>query len=256
MPPDFHLAEWSAEFFGTALLLMGGLGAVTLDFGRHSPVAAMLPSASARLLLTGALFAATGSLIAVSPLGRLSGAHLNPAVTLAFWLSGKVHHHDLVAFVLSQCLGALAAATLLKLGWREFETVGYGVTRPGHGLSPLEAAGVEALMTTLLLLTILFFVSHVSTARWTPLAVWAVVTVLVWQGAPYTGTSLNPARSLGPAVVAGVFSNLWVYIAGPLAGSGLATGILLAATDLRPLTAKLFHDAAYPSIFMHDQMPA
>src|SRR5712692_5416382 len=94
MTGALHWREWLAEFVGTGLLIVGGLGAVTLDFGSHSPIAPLLPSHSLRLLLTGALFAGTGSLIAVSPLGRISGAHINPAV--AFWLSGKMHRHDVV----------------------------------------------------------------------------------------------------------------------------------------------------------------
>ena len=73
----YHLSEWGAELAGTAILMLGGLTAVALDFGRGSPVAAAIPSVSARLLLTGALFAATGSLVAISPLGRLSGAHVH-----------------------------------------------------------------------------------------------------------------------------------------------------------------------------------
>jgi aquaporin Z len=86
-----HWREWMAEFAGTALLIVGGLGAVTLNFGQHSVVAQYVSSHSLRLLLTGALFAGTGSLVALSPLGRTSGAHLNPAVSVAFWLSRKMH---------------------------------------------------------------------------------------------------------------------------------------------------------------------
>jgi len=204
---------------------------------------------SARLLLTGALFAGSGSLVAISPLGRISGAHLNPAVTLAFWLSGKVHRHDLVAYWLAQCLGALLGAILLRAAWPDFATVGYGVTQPAASFPQPAAAAMEAGMTALLVLTILIFVSRMRTARWTPLAVWVVVTLLVWQGAPHTGTSLNPARSLGPALVAGSLKALWVYLVGPPLGAVLATGLVVAVMDLRPVTAKLFHDPRYRSIF-------
>jgi len=88
-PGNQHLAEWSCELLGTALLLLGGLSAVCLDFGPHSPLRGL--GSSVRLLLTGLLFAGTGSLLAISPLGRRSGAHLNPVVTLAFWTQRKVH---------------------------------------------------------------------------------------------------------------------------------------------------------------------
>ncbi|MHB8611974.1 MAG: MIP/aquaporin family protein [Candidatus Dormibacteraceae bacterium] len=247
-----HWREWLAELAGTAMLMVGGLGAVTLDFGSHSPVAPLLPSHSARLLLTGALFAGTGSLIAISPLGRLSGAHLNPAVSLAFWLSQKMHHHDIAAYVLAQCVGASLGVMVLGLAWPDFASVGYGVTRPGLSIAPVEALVIEAGMASLLVLTILLFVSSMRTAHWTPLAVWLVVTLLVWQGAPLTGTSLNPARSLGPALAARDFRDLWIYIVGPTVGSILATVIVVGGAHLRPATAKLFHDPKYRSIFIHE----
>jgi aquaporin Z len=247
-----HWREWLAELAGTALLLIGGLSAITLDFGRHSPVAVLVPSHSMRLLLTGALFAATGSLIAISPLGRISGAHLNPAVSLAFWLSGKMHHHDVGAYVVAQCGGACLGALAVKWAWPELATAGYGVTLPGPSISPIAAVFIEAGMTALLLLTILLFLSRMRTARWTPLAAWFVITLLVWQGAPLTGTSLNPARSLGPATAAYYFHNLWIYAIGPPVGAALATVFVVGGMRLRPVTAKLFHDPRYTSIFMHE----
>ena len=242
-----HLVEWACELGGTAVLVFGGLSAVTLDFEQGSPVASSLHSHSARLLLTGLIFAGFGSLVAVSPLGRRSGAHLNPAVTFGFWCERHLHPHDLAGYICGQCLGAILGAGLVRLAWGgHAATVHYGVTAPGHGLDAFEAVGVEALMTAILVLTIFLFVSSLRTAHWTPLAVWVVVAVLVWQGAPFTGTSLNPARSLGPALVAGDWHDYWVYVLGPLAGSGIA----VAAWTLIPrvtLTAKLFYDHRYPS---------
>ena len=250
-----HWHEWLAELAGTALLMIGGLGAVTFDFGAHSPVAGVLPSHSARLLLTGALFAGTGSLIAISPLGRVSGAHLNPAVTLAFWMTGKMHRHDVVAYVLAQSAGAMLGVLALRLAWPDFASVHYGVTMPGPSMSPAATVLVEAGMTAILITTILLFVSNMRTARWTPLAVWIAVTLLVWQGAPLSGTSLNPVRSLAPALVASNFNGLWIYFVGPLAGAAAGTLLVVGAIRVRPVTAKLFHDPRYASIFMHDPAP-
>ncbi|HKI93032.1 MAG TPA: aquaporin, partial [Gaiellaceae bacterium] len=112
------------------------------------------------------------------------------------------------------------------------------------GLNGVETAGVEALMTAILVLTIFLFVSSTRTAPWTPLAVWVVVALLVWQGAPFTGTSLNPARSLGPALVAGNWRDYWVYVLGPLAGAAIAVACW-ALVPRETLTAKLFHDRRY-----------
>lgn len=99
--------------------------------------------------------------------------------------------------------------------------------------------------------TILFFLSRRALAPWTPLAVWILVAVLVWRGARYTGTSLNPARSLGPALIAGRLSTYWIYVVGPLLG-GIAAALAVRRLGMRPLTAKLCHDASYPSTLACD----
>jgi aquaporin Z len=192
----FHITEWGAELGGTAILMLGGLSAVALDFAPGSPVAAAIPGVSPRLLLTGALFSATGSLVAISPLGRLSGAHVNPAVTVAIWLTRQVHPHDLAGYLAAQFSGALIGVGVWRLIWgRRAEGVINGVTSRGPKVQPWQAVAIEAFMTAVLVLTIFLFVSRPRLMRWTPLAVWLVVTLLVWQGALLTGTSLNPARA-------------------------------------------------------------
>ncbi len=249
-PPEggWHWIPWGCEFLGTMILLGGGLSAVYLDFGPSSPVTAHLTSHGARLLLTGLLFAGTGSLVALSPLGRRSGAHLNPAVTLAFWTQHKVHPHDLAGYIIAQTLGALASVALLRLAWgHDALALHLGATQPGNGFTALDATGLETAMTASLVLMIFLFTSNARTARWTPLGNWLLVAALVWQGAPYTGTSLNPARSLAPALLAPELAHLWVYITGPLTGALLAALIFATFRNTNTLTAKLFHDPRYPS---------
>ena len=243
--PGLHPVEWSCELLGTALLLLGGLSAVCLDFGPHSPLRGL--TSSVRLLLTGLLFAGTGSLLAISPLGRRSGAHLNPVVTLAFWTQRKVHPHDLAGYVGGQLLGAvLGTAAVAGLWGGEARAVHLGATAPGQGLTRPAAMLVEAAMTTVLVLVLLLMTSSARTARWTALVLWPVIA-LVWQGAPYTGTSLNPARSLGPALLAPLLGPYWVYVAGPLLGGAVAVGGFALLRDRQVLTAKLFHDPRYRS---------
>lgn len=244
----WHWRAWLCEYLGTAILLAGGLSAVFLDLGPSNPIAAYLPSTSARLLLTGLLFAGTGSLVALSPLGRRSGAHLNPAVTLAFWTQGKVHPHDLAGYVAAQLAGALTATAALRFAWgRTGRAMQLGVTQPGHGFNSWDAAALETLMTASLILMIFFFTSRQGSARWTPLANWLLVATLVWQGAPYSGTSLNPARSVAPALLAPKLENLWIYLVGPCVGVLLAAAVFAGFRNTHTLTAKLFHDARYPS---------
>jgi aquaporin Z len=246
----WHPIEWGCELAGTALLLLGGLSAVCLDFGPHSPVAPVVPSHYWRLLITGLLFATSGSLVTISPIGRRSGAHLNPAVTLAFWCRHHVHRHDLAGYIVSQCLGALLGTALVELLWGSTATsasVSLGVTKPGRGFTAGDAAALEALMTAVMIGTILFMVSSKRTARWTPLVLIPVIATLVWQGAPYTGTSMNPARSLAPALLLPDLHDLWVYLVGAPLGALLAVGVYDLVPSVQTLTAKLFHDPRYPS---------
>ena len=246
-----HLAEWLAEFAGTGILMLGGLSAVMLNFGPGSVMTGLIPSSSGRLLLTGLLFGGTGSLIAISSLGRRSGAHLNPAITLGFWLTRTLHASDLVGYVIAQLLGAVAGTIVMQAAWGPTaDALHDATTQPGLGVADGQAILLEAAMTALLVLTIFLFTSHRSRARWTPVAVWLLVACLVWQGAPFTGTSLNPARSLGPAIVSGHLAKLWIYFVGPPAGSILAAGLAWAlGQHLLPITGKLFHDVNYPTIF-------
>ena len=251
-PPErgWHFPEWSAEFLGTFVLVLGGLSAVCLDFGQGSPVPHLIPSPSLRLLITGLLFAGTGSLVAISPPGRLSGAHVNPCVTLAFWAGGHVSRDDLLGYLGGQFAGALAGDLALHLLWGPIAlSVQDGLTAPQPGVSPLAAVGIEALMTGILVLAIFSCISFTRTARFTPLVLWIVIALLVWKGAPYTDCSLNPARSLGPAIVIGDYHLLWVYFVGPPLGALLAAGLFLAVSGRHhPLTAKLYHDVRFRSV--------
>jgi aquaporin Z len=211
-----HWRIWAAEATGTALFVLGALSAVAIVLGAGSPVAG-LPR-SARELLAGALVATVVSAIAVSPVGRLSGAHLNPAVTLAFRALGCVSGHDVAGYVVAQLAGALAGGALFRALWGSVaSSVGGGVTHPTVPVGV--ALGLEAGMTAALVAIIAVFVSRERLARWTPLAIWPVLAVMIWLAGPLTGTSLNPARSAGSALAFGDLADLWLYVAAPVAGA-------------------------------------
>ncbi len=241
---------WAAELAGTFFMVAWGLSAVVVTMSDFSPVPRMVPDYRLRLLLTGVLFASGGTAIVYSPLGQRSGGHLNPAVSLAFWLLGKMGGRDLALYSAAQFLGGLAGAALVKILWGGWAaSVNLGVTSPAPWVPPPAAAGVEFLITWSLLWVILYFVSHPALHRWTGFAAGAWVAFLVFAEAPVTGTSLNPARSLGPAVVADAYRNLWVYFAGPLGGAAAAAVFWkpVASAMSRPLPcAKLFHTDRYP----------
>ncbi len=239
-----HWGEWVSEFLGTAILFGLGFSVVAVLVSPRSPVAEHV--AAVRFLLVGLNFGVLSGLIAVSPLGRRSGAHLNPAVTLAFWLRGQVHPHDLAGYLAAQFLGALLGTGLFALALGSWAaSIHHARTSP----APVGAAtgiGIEAALTLALLVTVFLALDAERLMRWTSLLAGVALTALIWVGSPSTGASLNPARSLAPAILEGQSADLWVYFVGPLAGA-VAASVLTRACRLRPLTAKLFHDARYRS---------
>jgi len=222
-------SSWSlfaAEAVGTALLLMGGLSAVILLVSPASPLAALhLPGWAARAF-AGALFGLTGTAVTLSPVGRHSGAHINPAVTLAFLLRGRISASHAAGYVAGQALGAVVGAAAV-LAWGPLgRPLGFGVTIPAAGLSPIAAAGLEALCTVALVAIIFSFLSRASWRRFTPWTMGPLYAFMVSVEAPLTGTSTNPARSLGPALVTDTWAGFWVYLVGPLLGA--VVGVFLA----------------------------
>jgi aquaporin Z len=206
---------WGAEAAGTALMVLAIVLAAAATRGAGSP----------RFLLLGAIVAPCVALIAASPLGRLSGAHINPAVTLGFWTLGRVPARDVAGYVSAQLAGgyagALAAFAILPA--HAADSIGGAVTHPSV---PVAAAlALEAGMTAALLLVIFGFVSSERRARWTPLAVAPLLVAIIWLGSPWTGASLNPARSEGPALAFGDVRDLWIYFAAPCAAA-LVTGLM------------------------------
>jgi aquaporin Z len=234
------LAPWAAEALGTFLLVLGAMSAIALALGDGSPLAGWW--GSARLLATGLLVGMIVALIVVSPLGRVSGAHLNPAITLAFWATHMIGRRDVLAYAGAQLAGALAGALAFRVLWGGVAaSVGGGVTHPSVPAGV--ALGLEAAMTAILVASIFTFVSSERLMRWTPLMIVGVLALLIWKGSPYTGTSLNPARSEGPAIAFGDLADLWLYLLGPPAGA-LAVALLWRSGGLRRLrVAGLRHPA-------------
>ena len=230
-----------AEFAGTALLVGIGLSFVILDFGSSSPIKSYIPSSSERRLLTGFLFGSVGASIALSPLGRISGAHINPVVTLAFFFRGKISSATMITFVGSQMFGALVGSCALLLWGSLGQSVDYGATIPGYG-GWAALAGETA--TTFCLILSLFGVLSIRRIRsFAPFIFPPLYAAMVWIEAPISGTSTNPARSFGPAVVSGVWTDFWIYLIGPLIGTVLALAMfrLSILKKLELEVAKVHH---------------
>lgn len=248
-----HVGEWAAELVGTAVLVFSALSCVTVIFHPESVFVEWIPSVSMRLLLLGLLFAGIIVAIATSPIGRLSGAHLNPVVTLAFWITGHVHPHDLLGYWAAQLSGGVVGTVALALVWGDTAGgVGYGAIIPEVGAGA--AVAIEALMVGLLIGAMFLCLSEHSLIRWTPVAAGLVVAANTWLGSDLTNTGLNPARTLGPNVVSGQWQDWWVYFVGPAAGA-LLVGLLWRMAPRVILTAKLFHDPSYRSV-LRTYLPA
>jgi aquaporin Z len=244
-----HAPEYAAEFAGTAFLVFCVVAAVAVMFGPASPVPDLIPSARIRLFVTGALLGGAGGLVAITPLGRISGAHLNPAISLGFYAEGKMQVQDLFGYVLAQLGGALigawaGAATSGRLG----QSVHEALNLPAAGVPEWIAAGAEVIGTFAIAFVIFEMLSWKKWMRWTPLVVVGVVAVIVGVDGNFSGASLNPARSFGPAWIEHDWNSFWVYVLGPCTG-GLLAGILHRLRPRQARTGKLFHDRHYRSIF-------
>lgn len=194
-----------AEAAGTFLLVVVGAGSVVVDARTDG---ALGPGGIA--LAFGAAVSA-----AVYAFGHISGAHINPAVTLGFWSAGHFPGREVAAYVLAQCAGAVAGAFVLLAAFGG--TAAAGVTVPTVSLA--EAFLLEGLFSFILMFMITAVALGGATTRAAAALVIGITVALdAFLGGAATGASMNPARSLGPAVAAGVWDHHWLYWVAPAAG--------------------------------------
>ncbi len=229
-----------AEFFGTGLLLLIGISIVTMMFGTGSPIVQGIPEIGPRRLATGFLFGSTGALIALSRLGKVSGAHINPIVTMAFFLAKKIDLKTSIAYVLGQFAGAVIGCLPL-LAWGAMgRSVSFGATTPGEGYT-LGAALLGEIVTTFIMVSLLFlFLGFRNLRPYTPAIFPIIYSIMSLYASAISGLSTNPARSFGPSVISGVWNGWWIYWIGPVTGAFLAT-LVLSRLAKRITTAKLYH---------------
>jgi aquaporin Z len=243
-----HWPEYVAEGALLALFMAAACaGGVLLEHPASSAVRA-LPDPLARRALFGLAMGATAAAIIYSPPGRRSGAHINPAVTLAFLGLGKVTRRDAALYVAAQLAGGTAGvlAARAALGGRLADpAVHFVTTRPGPAGAPV-AFAAEALISFMLMAVVLR-VSASPRAAWTGACAGALVALFIIVEAPLSGMSMNPARSLGSAIAAGETEALWIYLLAP------PLGMLAAAASMRrraaAACAKLHHAPRLPCIF-------
>jgi aquaporin Z len=210
-----------SECIGTALLVAVGLSVVIFNNGDGSPIKALLPDAGARRAVTGFLFGCTGCLITLSPVGRISGAHINPIVSIAFRLRKRMMTRHMLGYIAAQLIGSILGAWPLLLWGEKGASVGYGATIPMAGAMPAAFAG-EIITSFLLIAGIFFFSGHRRLRRFTPFLMPPLYCIMVGIEGGLSGTSTNPARSLGPSVVSGIWTGWWLFWLAPVIGACLA----------------------------------
>jgi aquaporin Z len=216
--------KWAAEFLGTGWLVLGGCGSAVL--------AATFPGVGIGLLGVALAFGLTVLTMAYS-IGHISGCHLNPAVTVGLWSAGRFPARDIPGYVVAQVLGAIAGAGVLCLiasGKAGFDLVGGGFAANGYaehspgGYSLLAGFVAETVLTFFFLLIILGATDRRAPAGFAPLAIGLGLTLIHLVGIPVTNTSVNPARSTGPALFVGgwALAQLWLFWVAPILGAFLA----------------------------------
>ena len=215
------MKKYLAEFVGTFWLVLGGCGSAALS--------AAFPEVGIGLLGVSFAFGLTVLTIAYS-LGHISGAHLNPAVSVGLWLGGRFSAKDLFPYIISQILGGIAAAAVLQIIVTgngsligDFAANGYGDHSPGkYGMSA--ALVTEFVMTFMFLIVILGATDRKSAPGFAGLAIGLALTLIHLISIPVTNTSVNPARSISQAIFVGgwALEQLWLFIVAPIAGAALA----------------------------------
>ncbi len=210
-----------AEFIGTFWLVLGGCGSAVLAAG--------FPEIGIGLAGVSLAFGLTVLTIAYS-LGHISGAHLNPAVTIGLWSGGRIGSKVILPYVISQILGAIAAAGVLYLiatgngkDIGNFAANGYGEHSPG-GYGLMAALIAEFVMTFMFLIVILGATDEKAPKGFAGIAIGLCLTLIHLISIPVTNTSVNPARSISQAIFVGdwAVSQLWLFIVIPILGAALA----------------------------------
>jgi aquaporin Z len=198
-----------AEFIGTFALVFAGTGAIVVNDVAGGAVTHVGIALTFGLVILAMIYT----------VGDISGAHFNPAVTSAFWLAGRFPAGLIIPYVASQCLGALTASGVLRFLFPS--DLMLGSTQPAG--TEMQSFVLELILTFLLMFTIL----NVSTGAkekgvTAGIAIGAVIGLEALFAGPICGASMNPARSLAPALVSGHWEHLWIYLVAPVAGAWLA----------------------------------
>ena len=249
-----HWPEYLMEAGEMSLFMFCTCSFATLLQHPASPVRHIFVSGIVRRALMGLAIGATVIALIISPWGKRSGGHINPAMTFAFYRLGKIAPWDALFYGMAQFSGAtsgVALATFLLRGAPGDGTVRYAVTAPGvYGAAVAFAA--ELAISFILMITVLLVTNHERLARYTPYFVGSLYALNITFETPLSGMSMNPARTFGPAACGGYWHTLWIYFVAPTIGMLVAAMVFLRARHATPpYCAKLHHANNKRCIFHH-----
>ena len=202
------MKRYIAEFIGTFALVFAGTGAIVINEVSHGTISHV------GIALTFGLVV----LVMIYTLGDISGAHINPAVTVGFWVSRRLPGRKVLPYLASQSAGALAASGVLRFLFPANRML--GVSQPSG--PSLQSFVLEFLLTALLMFVILGVSTGAKEKGITAgIVVGCVIALEALFAGPISGASMNPARSLGPAIISGQLQSLWVYLTAPVLGAAL-----------------------------------
>ncbi len=245
--PEYFMEAWGLGMF----MISAGLFASLLEYPLW-PLRQIIENPFVRRFLMGAAMGVTAVGIIYSPWGKRSGAHINPAVTLAFYRLKKIAGWDALFYILAQFLGGYLGIVLVSLFVKEAissPAVKYVVTVPGSNRI-LAAFGAETILSFMLMLTILFTTNRKQLNSYTGLLAGILVALFIIVEAPLSGMSINPARSFGSALSAHIWTAFWIYMLAPPLGMLAAAEIYVRKKGLKEVyCAKLHHNNHERCIF-------
>lgn len=203
------MKKYIAELIGTFALVFCGTGAIIINDVTNGTVSHVGVAITFGLIVT----------VMIYTFGNISGAHINPAVSIAFSFTDRFEKKHLLGYIIAQLLGAFLASGILKLLFVEHENLGATIPFDTWQQSFI----LEIILTYLLMLVILFVSQNKSVTQFTGVAVGATVMLEALFAGPITGASMNPARSISPAIVSGTVAHLWIYVVAPIVGAILAS---------------------------------
>lgn len=247
-----HWPEYGMEAAGLGLFMISACAFSVLLFHPASPVVAVLPDPNLRRIPMGIAMALTNICLVYSPWGRQSGAHLNPAVTWTFYVLGKVARWDAVFYTIAQFIGGILGVALSALVLGELlrvPEVNFATTVPGmRGV--LIAFAAELVISFVLMSVVLQVSNRPKLAHYTGICAALLVGLYIGLEAPLSGMSMNPARTLGSALGANLWTALWVYFTAPPLGMLLAAALYRRRHGEQAVfCAKLCHDNSKRCIF-------